>query len=136
MNVHWRGPAGLHAASARLPVEGDLASFGGATGWLNSPPLTPAGLRGNVVLVDFWMPSASMSAMTSTATAACWPLRGVSSDRKRVVVAADERNQDPVARRQQRGNLGKAANGGCPYTDTPCAAPCPALPAKLRFRSR
>ena len=26
----------------------------GATGWLNSPPLTPEGLRGRVVLVDFW----------------------------------------------------------------------------------
>jgi thiol-disulfide isomerase/thioredoxin len=54
MDVHWRGPAGLHAASARLPVEGELPSFGGATGWLNSPPLTPAGLRGRVVVVDFW----------------------------------------------------------------------------------
>jgi thiol-disulfide isomerase/thioredoxin len=37
-----------------LPVEGTLASFAGATGWLNSPPLTPEGLRGRVVLVDFW----------------------------------------------------------------------------------
>ena len=26
----------------------------GATGWLNSPPLTAAGLRGKVVLIDFW----------------------------------------------------------------------------------
>ena len=54
MNAHWRAPAGLHVASARLPVEGELPSFGGATGWLNSPPLTPAGLRGKVVLIDFW----------------------------------------------------------------------------------
>ena len=37
-----------------LPVEGHLASFSGATGWLNSEPLTPEGLRGRVVLVDFW----------------------------------------------------------------------------------
>jgi thiol-disulfide isomerase/thioredoxin len=37
-----------------LPVEGRLASFSGATGWLNSEPLTPEGLRGRVVLVDFW----------------------------------------------------------------------------------
>ena len=38
----------------RLPDEGPLASFTGATGWLNSEPLTPEGLRGRVVLVDFW----------------------------------------------------------------------------------
>jgi thiol-disulfide isomerase/thioredoxin len=37
-----------------LPVEGQLPSLSGATGWLNSPPLTPAGLRGRVVLVNFW----------------------------------------------------------------------------------
>jgi thiol-disulfide isomerase/thioredoxin len=54
MNAHWPAPAGLHTASVRLPVEGELPSLGGATGWLNSPPLTPAGLRGKVVLVDFW----------------------------------------------------------------------------------
>ena len=54
MKAHWPVPAGLHTATARLPVEGELPSFGGATGWLNSPPLTPAGLRGNVVLASFW----------------------------------------------------------------------------------
>jgi thiol-disulfide isomerase/thioredoxin len=37
-----------------LPIEGRLPSFDGATGWLNSEPLTPQGLRGRVVLVDFW----------------------------------------------------------------------------------
>jgi len=31
-----------------------IPSFDGATGWLNSAPLDPAGLRGHVVLVDFW----------------------------------------------------------------------------------
>jgi thiol-disulfide isomerase/thioredoxin len=31
-----------------------LPGFEGATGWLNSEPLTPEGLRGKVVLVDFW----------------------------------------------------------------------------------
>jgi thiol-disulfide isomerase/thioredoxin len=54
MTVHWRTPAGLHLTSAALPVEGELPSFDGATGWLNSPPLTPAGLRGKVVLAGFW----------------------------------------------------------------------------------
>ena len=54
MTAHWPTPAGLHMASARLPVEGGLPSFAGATGWLNSPPLTAAGLRGKVVVVNFW----------------------------------------------------------------------------------
>lgn len=31
-----------------------MPSLGGAAEWLNSEPLTPAGLRGRVVLVDFW----------------------------------------------------------------------------------
>jgi thiol-disulfide isomerase/thioredoxin len=31
-----------------------MPSLDGATGWLNSEPLGPAGLRGHVVLVNFW----------------------------------------------------------------------------------
>ncbi|MGO9930916.1 MAG: cytochrome c biogenesis protein DipZ [Steroidobacteraceae bacterium] len=41
-------------AAAPLAVEGEIPSFAGATLWLNSPPLTPEGLRGKVVVVDFW----------------------------------------------------------------------------------
>jgi len=37
-----------------LPSEGRLPTFSGATGWLNSPPLTTDELGGKVVLVDFW----------------------------------------------------------------------------------
>jgi thiol-disulfide isomerase/thioredoxin len=44
----------LAGESHALPDEGSLASFDGATGWLNTEPLTPEGLRGRVVLVDFW----------------------------------------------------------------------------------
>ena len=40
--------------SAALRVEGDFPSLGGATGWLNSPPLSTTDLRGKVVLVQFW----------------------------------------------------------------------------------
>ena len=39
---------------AKLRAETPLPGFGGATGWLNSEPLTPEGLRARVVLVDFW----------------------------------------------------------------------------------
>ena len=39
--------------AALLPVEGRMPSLDNYTGWLNSPPLTVAGLRGSVVLVDF-----------------------------------------------------------------------------------
>ncbi|QRR17730.1 redoxin domain-containing protein [Burkholderia sp. MS389] len=51
------GSAMMRAAGATasaLPVEGTLPSLDGAVQWLNSPPLTAAGLRGKVVLVDFW----------------------------------------------------------------------------------
>ena len=41
-------------AARRPVVEAPLASLVGANEWLNSPPLTEAGLRGRVVLVDFW----------------------------------------------------------------------------------
>ena len=37
-----------------LPIEGTVPSLAGATTWLNSQPLTPEGLRGKVVLFDFW----------------------------------------------------------------------------------
>lgn len=47
--AHWLG-----SDTGALPVEGRLAPFDGASGWLNSEPLTPEGLRGRVVLVDFW----------------------------------------------------------------------------------
>ncbi|MEP7041955.1 MAG: cytochrome c biogenesis protein DipZ [Dokdonella sp.] len=43
-----------NAAAIVLPDEGAMPSLDGATEWLNSPPLTAAGLRGKVVLIDFW----------------------------------------------------------------------------------
>src|SRR5882672_6941851 len=44
----------MSPAPVQLPIQGELPSLGIATAWLNSPPLTAAGLRGKVVLVEFW----------------------------------------------------------------------------------
>jgi hypothetical protein len=55
MSAHGTAPAGPRTASVRLPVESRLPSFGGATGWLNSPPPSTDGLRGKMVLVSFWI---------------------------------------------------------------------------------
>jgi thiol-disulfide isomerase/thioredoxin len=44
----------MTTAGAQVRIEGELPSLGSATEWLNSQPLTAAGLRGKVVLVDFW----------------------------------------------------------------------------------
>ena len=44
----------LGVAAAGLPFEGNLASFDGATTWINSQALTPKSLRGHVVVVQFW----------------------------------------------------------------------------------
>jgi AhpC/TSA family len=41
------------AAGLRLPIEREFPSLRGATGWLNSQPLTAAGLRGRVALIQF-----------------------------------------------------------------------------------
>jgi cytochrome c biogenesis protein CcdA/thiol-disulfide isomerase/thioredoxin len=37
-----------------IAVEGGFPPLSGAVEWLNSPPLTAEGLRGKVVLIDFW----------------------------------------------------------------------------------
>lgn len=52
--------AALHAVAfrdkvpPRLGVEGGFPSMSTGTEWINSPPLTPDGLRGKVVLVNVW----------------------------------------------------------------------------------
>ncbi len=50
---------GLAGCINQAPAEpsrryGEAPDFVGIEGWINSPPLTIAGLRGNVVLVEFW----------------------------------------------------------------------------------
>jgi thiol-disulfide isomerase/thioredoxin len=52
-SVMMRPTAGA-PASQELAVEGAVPSLAGATAWLNSPELTPDGLNGKVVLIDFW----------------------------------------------------------------------------------
>jgi thiol-disulfide isomerase/thioredoxin len=49
--------AAMLAGAIAIPTETsaeDLPPLDGATGWLNSQPLTAADLRGKVVLIDFW----------------------------------------------------------------------------------
>ena len=41
-------------AGPTLHEEGRMPALDGATGWLNSEPLTAHGLHGRVVLIDFW----------------------------------------------------------------------------------
>jgi cytochrome c biogenesis protein CcdA/thiol-disulfide isomerase/thioredoxin len=54
----YEGRAGAPAARADDAAVSDretpMPSLAGATGWLNSPPITSESLRGKVVLVDFW----------------------------------------------------------------------------------
>ena len=54
MRADKRLLAALHPAARELPIEGRLPAFDGATDWLGSGPLSPAGLRGKVVIVQFW----------------------------------------------------------------------------------
>jgi cytochrome c biogenesis protein CcdA/thiol-disulfide isomerase/thioredoxin len=48
------GAMAADAARGGPPVEGELPSVNGAVAWLNSAPLTAEGLRGRVVVIDFW----------------------------------------------------------------------------------
>jgi thiol-disulfide isomerase/thioredoxin len=50
--VNWETQP-MSTATAQLAIEGELPRLDGAKEWINSPSLT-AGLRGKVVLVDFW----------------------------------------------------------------------------------
>src|SRR5437868_456639 len=54
MNINKLLLAARHPAAVPLPIEGELPSLGGATAWLNSPPLSAADLGGKVLLIDFW----------------------------------------------------------------------------------
>jgi thiol-disulfide isomerase/thioredoxin len=48
------GAIPMTTASVSARGEGAMPDLGGAIDWLNSKPLTAAGLRGKVVLIDFW----------------------------------------------------------------------------------
>jgi len=44
----------MRSAEVPLPFEAEMPSLSGATAWLNSQPHSAVGLRGKVVLIDFW----------------------------------------------------------------------------------
>jgi cytochrome c biogenesis protein CcdA/thiol-disulfide isomerase/thioredoxin len=44
----------INSNAPALADEGPMPDLNGAVAWLNSPPLTRDGLRGKVVLIDFW----------------------------------------------------------------------------------
>src|SRR4051812_18568696 len=48
------GSAAAQASCAAVGSSRELPRFDGATAWLNTPALSPDGLRGKVVLVQFW----------------------------------------------------------------------------------
>jgi thiol-disulfide isomerase/thioredoxin len=52
--VGFMGFPRARSTTSRLPEAAEMPSLKGATGWLNSQPLTSPGLRGKMVLVDFW----------------------------------------------------------------------------------
>ncbi len=54
MTARTSQPADRPSAAIRPAVPGRLRSLAGATGWLNSQPLTTDVLQGRVVLVNFW----------------------------------------------------------------------------------
>ena len=54
MMMKPKATATANEAALPPPIEGTLPPLDGAVEWLNSPPLTAAGLRGKVVVVDFW----------------------------------------------------------------------------------
>ena len=52
--IDTENPSATPKSSSGLAAEGTFPSLAGATGWINSGPLTPASLKGKVVVVDFW----------------------------------------------------------------------------------
>ena len=60
----------------KLSDLGPAPEFTGISNWLNSPPLTLAGLRGKVVLVDFWTYSCINCLRTLPNTKAWWKKYG------------------------------------------------------------
>jgi hypothetical protein len=82
----------------RIPSASDLASLGRAMAWLNSAPLTADGLRGKVVLVDFWtytcinwLPRSRHRSVAQSVGLQDWSCYARLKHFKRSVVYADDR---------------------------------------------
>src|SRR5262245_5385040 len=54
IGIAWANGRSTGILPPTLSSQGNLPSFGGATTWLNSEPLSPSDLRGKAVVVQFW----------------------------------------------------------------------------------
>ena len=54
IGLSWAKRLATGGEAPLLGSEGNSPSFNGASGWLNSSPVTPADLSGKVVVVQFW----------------------------------------------------------------------------------
>jgi thiol-disulfide isomerase/thioredoxin len=106
---HQRTKPQMMNDAVQRPVDGELASLGSATEWLNSPPLTAADLRGKVVLIDFGTYTC-INWLRTLPHIRAWAEKY--RDRGLVVIGvhapefAFEKNQDNVRREVKALNLG------------------------------
>src|SRR5437899_10755395 len=83
------GSADAQPRKINPAIEGELPSLGSATEWLTSQPLTAVGLRGKVVLVDFWGWGPFTARTDAANVCVCAPFRGKPRRRGRGILDPD-----------------------------------------------
>jgi thiol-disulfide isomerase/thioredoxin len=117
--------------SSTNPNHSALSALDGAPVWLNSDPLTAAGLRGRVVLVDFWTYSC-VNWLRTLPYVRAWHERY--RDRGLVVVGV---HAPEFGFEHDLDNVRRAATAHSPSADVPASPPARAHPpADLRDHVR